>query len=298
MPHILYEGCDGRMVDAPIAATPDLEAMRLTVASFYKFVRIADGETLRGRLLGLGRSLDVCGTILIAREGINATLAGSSDAISVLLAHFRSDARFSDLTVKLSEASERPFGALKVKLKREIVTFGRAEADPAVRTGTPVSPKAWNALLDEPDTVVIDTRNAYEVAVGTFRGAIDPRTTAFGQFPDFVRAHLDPSRHRKIAMFCTGGIRCEKASAYLLSQGFAEVWQLEGGILEYLEQIPPAESRWHGECYVFDGRVAVGHGLQEGSFAMRLACGHPVPKDARLDATPAGETPCPLCAAR
>jgi UPF0176 protein len=150
-------------------------------------------------------------------------------------------------------------------------------------------------LLDDPDTVLIDTRNAYEVAIGTFPGALNPQTTAFGQFPDFVRAHLDPKQHRKVAMFCTGGIRCEKASAYLLSQGFSDVYQLEGGILRYLEEVPTAENRWQGECYVFDGRVALQHGLDEGSFTMRLACGHPVPKSA-AGATPAdSDTPCPLC---
>ena len=269
--------------------------MPLTVATFYKFVAIADGAALRSQLLAICREQTITGTILIAPEGINATVAGSVDTIDGLLAHLRSDARFRDLTVKYSRASAPPFQRLKVKFKQEIVTFGRPDANPAVATGTAVGPGAWNALLDDPETIVIDTRNAYEVAVGTFPGALDPQTSAFGQFPDFVHGHLDPGRHRKIAMFCTGGIRCEKASAYLLSQGFADVYQLDGGILKYLEDVPPGENRWQGECYVFDGRVALQHGLEEGSFAMRLACGHPVPKHSAGGAPADGEMPCPLC---
>jgi UPF0176 protein len=276
--------------------------MSLTVASFYKFVPIADGAVLRTEWLAACRAHAITGTILIAPEGINATVAGDGTAIEALLGQVRRDVRFSDLTAKLSQAQAPPFRRLKVKLKREIVTFGRSEASPSSRTGTPVTALAWNALLDDPATVLIDTRNAYETAVGTFPGALDPKTSAFGEFPDFVRAHLDPARHRKIAMFCTGGIRCEKASAYLLSQGFTEVYQLQGGILKYLEDVPPAESRWQGECYVFDGRVALQHGLAEGSYAMRRACGHPLLKGNTVKATgepDAADTepPCALCAA-
>ncbi len=270
--------------------------MPVTIASFYKFAGIADGAGVRDRLRAACRAQAITGTILIAPEGINGTIAGSACAIDTLVAQLRTDPRFADLAVKRSQATAPPFRRLKVKLKREIVTFGRPEANPAEKMGTLLGPAAWNALLDDPETVLIDTRNTYEVAIGTFPGAIDPQTTAFGEFPAFVQRTLDPKRHRRIAMFCTGGIRCEKASAFLLSQGFAGVYQLEGGILKYLEQVPAAENRWQGECYVFDGRVAVQHGLEEGSFAMRLACGHPVPKStsaASLD----GDTPCPLCAA-
>ena len=272
--------------------------MPISVASFYKFVVIADTMALRTALLAVCHEQAITGTILIAPEGINGTIAGTAMAVEALVAHVRAESRFADLTVKLSEATAPPFGRLKVKLKREIVTFGRPEANPAETTGTRVDPAAWNALLADPATVVIDTRNAYEVAIGTFPGALNPRTTAFGEFPDFVREHLDPKQHRKVAMFCTGGIRCEKASAYLLNQGFQEVYQLEGGILKYLEEVPASENRWQGECYVFDGRVALQHGLDEGSFTMRLACGHPVPKSTAGAASADGDTPCPLCASR
>ena len=271
--------------------------MSFAVASFYKFVTIADGAALRTALLAVCHDHAITGTILIAPEGLNATVAGATKAIDALLTHLRGDGRFSDLTVKSSQALAAPFQRLKVKLKKEIVTFGKPEANPAEATGTMLGPAAWNALLDDPETVLIDTRNAYEVAIGTFPGALDPRTTAFGEFPDFVAAHLDPKRHRRIAMFCTGGIRCEKASAYLLSQGFADVYQLEGGILKYLEEVPASESRWQGECYVFDGRVAVRHGLEEGSFTMRPACGHPVPKQVSGATAVDSNAPCPLCAA-
>jgi UPF0176 protein len=269
--------------------------MPLAVASFYKFVTISDGAALRTALIAVCRQQAITGTILLAPEGINATVAGASGAIGALLNHLRADVRFNDLTVKHAQALLPPFRRLKVKLKKEIVTFGKPEANPAETTGKSIGPAAWNTLLDDPGTVVIDTRNAYEVAVGSFPGALNPQTTAFGQFPDFVRDHLDPIKHRKIAMFCTGGIRCEKASAYLLSQGFSDVYQLEGGILKYLEEVSAIENRWQGECYVFDGRVALQHGLDEGSFTMRLACGHPIPKSAAGTTPTDSDTPCPLC---
>ncbi|MGE0024338.1 MAG: rhodanese-related sulfurtransferase [Hyphomicrobium sp.] len=254
--------------------------MQLTVTAFYKFVAIADAGALRDRLLAVAATHAIKGTILIAPEGINATVAGPEDGIRALLAELRRDPRFADLVSKESSAAVMPFGRLKVRLKREIVTLRRPEADPARAVGTYVKPEDWNALIAEPDVLLIDTRNAYEVAIGTFEGAIDPATRAFTEFPEFVAAKLDPARDRRIAMFCTGGIRCEKASSYLLAQGFPEVYHLEGGILKYLETVPPEESRWRGECFVFDGRVALEHGLEPGTHVMCEACGAPMAADA------------------
>ena len=243
------------------------------IATFYRFVDIDDRPELQARLRNVCAHLGVTGTILIAPEGINATVAGSEQALCALIDELAADRRFTGITVKWSTANAPPFTRLKVRLRREIVTFGAPEANPAQRTGNRIPPEHWDALIAEPGVVLIDTRNAYEVAVGTFPGAIDPATASFGAFKDFVAANLDPSRDTKIAMFCTGGIRCEKASAYLLAKGFANVSQLEGGILKYLETIPAERSTWLGECYVFDRRVAVRTGLTEGSYRMCWDCG-------------------------
>jgi UPF0176 protein len=229
------------------------------VAAFYKFVAIADCERLRADVRERCAQGGITGTALIAHEGLNATLAGGHAEIAGLLGWLRADPRFADLAAKEAMASVRPFKRLKVKIKSEIIRLGKPEADPLSRSGTRVAPGDWNALIREPGVVLVDTRNAYEVAAGTFEGAIDPRTRSFGDFPRFVETNLDPARHPKVAMFCTGGIRCEKASAYLLSKGFAEVYQLDGGILNYLERVPAVESLWRGECFVFDEREAVGH---------------------------------------
>ena len=250
--------------------------MSVTVTAFYKFVAIADPPALREELLDLACAEGIKGTILVAPEGINGTVAGPDAGIRRLLAHIRSDPRFADLVSKESYVDAPPFGRLKVRLKREIVTLRRPEADPTKQVGTYVKPQDWNALIADPDVLVLDTRNAYEVAIGTFKDAVDPATRTFGEFPDFVAANLDPEKHKRIAMFCTGGIRCEKASAYLLSQGFPEVYHLEGGILKYLEAVPPEESLWQGECFVFDERVALEHGVTPGSHVMCRACGAPV----------------------
>lgn len=253
--------------------------MPVTVTAFYKFVAIADASALRESLLAVAGARGIKGTILLAPEGINATIAGPGDVIVQVLAWLRADPRFADLVSKESYAEAIPFGRLKVRIKREIVTLRRPEANPAERVGTYVKPVDWNALIADPDVLVIDTRNAYEVGIGTFRGAIDPATRVFSEFPDFVAANLDPAKNKRIAMFCTGGIRCEKASAFLLSQGFPEVYHLEGGILKYLETIPPEESRWQGECFVFDERVALEHGVKPGSHVMCRSCGAPLPED-------------------
>jgi UPF0176 protein len=241
--------------------------MPLKVAAFYQFAALPDFRELREPLRAICAGLRLKGSVLLAEEGINGTLAGAPDAIDDLIKELRGAApfggRFDNLELKFSRASAMPFQRLKIRLKKEIVTFGDAAIDPAREVGIYVDPADWNALIATPDTLVIDARNAFEVALGTFEGALDPGIDSFGQFKDFVARHLDPAQHRKVAMFCTGGIRCEKASAYLLARGFSEVYHLKGGILGYLEGVPEAESRWRGECFVFDDRVALRHGLRE-----------------------------------
>jgi UPF0176 protein len=241
--------------------------MPIKVAAFYQFAALPDFRELREPLRAVCAELKLRGSVLLAHEGINGTLAGSPGAIAALADELRQGSlfggRLDHLELKFSAASAMPFQRLKIRLKKEIVTLGDAAADPTRQVGIYVEPTDWNALIAAPDTLVIDTRNAFEVAMGTFTGALDPGIESFGQFKDYAASHLDPAKHRKIAMFCTGGIRCEKASAYLLARGFAEVYHLKGGILKYLEGVPEAESRWRGECFVFDDRVALGHGLRE-----------------------------------
>ena len=241
--------------------------MTYQVAAFYQFAALPDFRELREPLRALCAGLGLKGSVLLAHEGINGTLAGEAGAIGELVAQLRGGGLFGGrldrLELKFSQANAMPFQRLKIRLKKEIVTLGAAEADPTRHVGTYIDPADWNDLIAAPDTLLIDTRNAFEVAMGTFAGAVDPGIRSFGQFKDFAARHLDPEKHRRIAMFCTGGIRCEKASSYLLSQGFAEVYHLKGGILKYLEGVPEADSRWRGECFVFDERVALGHGLRE-----------------------------------
>ncbi|HLZ02845.1 MAG TPA: rhodanese-related sulfurtransferase [Bradyrhizobium sp.] len=241
--------------------------MPFKVAAFYQFAALADYRALREPLRATCARLSLKGSILLAAEGINGTVAGGDDGIDALIEELRRGAlfggRLDHLELKFSRAQAMPFGRLKVRLKKEIVTLGDASADPTRQVGVYVEPGDWNALIASPDTLVIDTRNAFEVAMGSFDGALDPNIARFGQFKEFVAQKLDPAKHNKIAMFCTGGIRCEKASSLLLAQGFAEVYHLKGGILKYLEEVPEAMSRWRGECFVFDERVALGHGLRE-----------------------------------
>jgi UPF0176 protein len=241
--------------------------MPYKVAAFYQFAALPDFRELREPLRAICAGLKLKGSVLLAQEGINGTLAGSVDAIGDLVRELRDGAlfggRFDNLELKFSAATAMPFQRLKIRLKKEIVTLGDAATDPTRQVGIYVDPADWNALIATPDTLVIDTRNAFEVAMGTFPGAVDPGIKSFGQFREFAARHLDPAKHRKLAMFCTGGIRCEKASAYLLARGFTEVYHLKGGILKYLEAVPEAESRWRGECFVFDDRVALGHGLRQ-----------------------------------
>jgi UPF0176 protein len=240
--------------------------MPLKVAAFYQFAALPDFRELREPLRALAAGHGIKGSVLLAHEGINGTVAGGYEAIDVFVGELQHGTlfggRLDNLELKFSSASEMPFQRLKVRLKKEIVTLGDT-VDPKRQVGTYVEPSEWNALIAAPDTLVIDTRNAFEVAMGTFEGAIDPGIKSFGQFKEFAAEKLDPARHKRIAMFCTGGIRCEKASAYLLARGFDEVYHLKGGILRYLEGVPEQESRWRGECFVFDERVALGHGLRQ-----------------------------------
>lgn len=231
--------------------------MTVFVSAFYKFVPIADPASLRSDLLAAMRERAMKGTILVAPEGINGTISAPAGAMASFLALLRADPRFADLATKDATAPDHPFRRLKVKLKREIISIRTPKADPCTGVGTYVAPADWNALIADPDVLVLDTRNAYEVEAGTFARAVDPGTRSFGEFPRYVQENLDPARHRKIAMFCTGGIRCEKASAYLKHLGFPEVYHLQGGILGYLAQVPPEQSLWQGECFVFDERQGV-----------------------------------------
>jgi UPF0176 protein len=241
--------------------------MTYKVAALYQFVPLPDFRELKDPLHKLCLDLGIRGTLLLAHEGINGTVAGSNEAIDGLMAELRDGAlfkgRLDNLELKYSTASEMPFQRMKVRLKNEIVTLGDPQTDPLRRVGTYVTPAEWNRLLEEPGIVLLDTRNDFEVEMGTFEGAVDPRIKRFGEFKDFVKNELDPKQHKKVAMFCTGGIRCEKASSYMLAQGFEEVFHLKGGILKYLEEVPETESRWNGGCFVFDERVALSHGLVE-----------------------------------
>ena len=247
------------------------------VATFYKFVTLTDAAEKRDAIWEYCQDQDVLGSILIALEGINGTIAGSAENVAAVLAFLRLDPRLKSLESRRTSSSGKlPFRRLKVKFKEEIVTFGIAQANPLEQVGTYVQAKDWNSLIEEPGVLVIDTRNHYEVEIGTFKGAINPKTETFSEFPEYVRQHLDPQKHKKIAMFCTGGIRCEKASAFMLQEGFTEVYHLQGGILEYLREVHGQESLWEGECFVFDERVALKEGLENGSSKMCYGCGYPM----------------------
>jgi len=251
----------------------------IVVCALYKFTALEHFETLRQPLLDLMLENDVHGTLLLAREGINGTIAGSRAGIDVVIRWLQNDSRLAGFDFKESYAQEQPFKRTKVKLKREIVTMGVEGIDPRHTVGTYIDPKDWNALISDPDVVLIDTRNQYEVEVGTFRNAINPSTESFREFPQYVKDQLDPQRHRKVAMFCTGGIRCEKSTAYLKEQGFEEVYHLKGGILKYLEEVPEEQSLWQGECFVFDDRVTVDHQLRPGSYDQCHACRRPITEE-------------------
>lgn len=267
----------------------------LIVAALYRFTRFPDPAALRPGLLQACVDHGVKGSILLATEGINGTIAGTRGGIDAVLTAIRLLPGCAGIEWKESPAKAMPFGRMKVKLKREIVTMGEPDIDPVARVGTYVEPSDWNALVTDPDTVVIDTRNAYEVAIGTFRGAVEPETKAFGDFPDWWKANRDRLGGKRLALFCTGGIRCEKATNYLLGQGVEEVLHLKGGILKYLEDVPEAESLWQGQCFVFDDRVSVGHALVPGGLQVCGACRRPVTEaDQQRPEHEAGVC-CPAC---
>ena len=271
----------------------------ICVAALYRFTPFDDCEEIRGPLDDLCSSLGVKGTLLLAREGINGTIAGSDDAIDAVLRHIRGLPGCAGLEAKIARAETMPFRRLKVRIKREIVTMGEPDIDPLTDVGHYVAPEAWNALIAEPGTILIDTRNDYEVAVGSFSGAIDPKTPTFRDFPAWFRAQretlLGDGAPPKVAMFCTGGIRCEKATAFLKAEGVDEVYHLEGGILKYLETVPPEQSLWEGECFVFDERVTVTHGLAKGQHELCRACRRPVNDADRASPFYAEGVSCPAC---
>jgi UPF0176 protein len=272
---------------------------QVRVAALYQFTRFDDPAAIRGPLLDLCVAQEVKGTLLLAREGINGTIAGSDAAIDAVLAHVRTLPGCAEIDVKFSHADTMPFHRMKVRLKREIVTMGQPDIDPLAGVGHYVAPAEWNDLIADPDTVLIDTRNDYEVAIGTFRGAIDPKTRSFSEFPEWFRAKRAEieaqGRTPKIAMFCTGGIRCEKSTAFAKAEGVEQVYHLKGGILAYLEQVPQDRSLWDGECFVFDERVAVKHGLEVGAHVLCRACRMPVSPEARQSPDYVEGVSCPAC---
>lgn len=275
------------------------DSTQYLTAALYKFVSLPDFTSLQLPILQACSSHQIKGTLLLAEEGINGTIAGMPNDVHHLLNFLRTDSlfkgRFADLEHKESFASEHPFYRMKVKLKKEIVTLGVPGVSPTKKVGSYVKPEDWNALISDPDVIVIDTRNDYEVDIGTFKGAIDPKTTTFREFPEYVAKHFDKTKHKKVAMFCTGGIRCEKASSFMLDQGFEEVFHLQGGILKYLETIPEEKSLWQGECFVFDQRVAVKHNLAVGDYDQCYACRHPLsPAEMASPQYQAGVS-CPYC---
>jgi UPF0176 protein len=283
----------------PQNLSPKELSPRYLTAALYKFVSLPDYKALQAPILDACNSNNIKGTLLLAEEGINGTIAGFSADIHRLLNYLRTDPlfaqRFADLEHKESFAAEHPFYRMKVKLKKEIVTLGVAGVSPTKLVGTYVQAEDWNALISDPDVILIDTRNDYEVDIGTFKGAIDPKTTTFREFPDYVAKHFDKTKHKKVAMFCTGGIRCEKASSYMMAQGFEEVFHLQGGILKYLETVPEEESLWQGECFVFDQRVAVKHNLEVGEFDQCYACRHPLSPAELLSPEYTPGVSCPYC---
>lgn len=254
----------------------------VVVAALYRFARFPEFETYRLPLLDCLLAAEVRGTLLLAAEGINGTIAGPRAGIDRVFGFLQQDSRFAGLEVKESYVDENPFFRTKVKLKKEIVTMGVSGIDPNKIVGTYVEARDWNELISDPEVLLLDTRNKYEVEIGSFAGAVNPGTDSFREFPDYVKKQLDPGKHKKVAMFCTGGIRCEKSTAYLREQGFGEVYHLKGGILKYLEEVPESESKWEGECFVFDNRVTVNHQLEQGSFDQCHACRMPITEQDKL----------------
>ncbi len=268
---------------------------QIVVCALYKFVNLLDYQQIRQPLFNVMETNQIKGTLLLAVEGINGTVAGSRAGIDALLAWLKSDPRLAELDYKESCTDIMPFNRTKVKLKKEIVTMGIEGIDPKQVVGTYVNPKDWNQLISDPEVLLIDTRNDYEFQVGTFKNAINPNTDSFREFPQYVKEHLNPAKHKKVAMFCTGGIRCEKSTAFLKEQGFQEVYHLKGGILKYLEDVPAQETLWQGECFVFDERVTVNHGLQKGDYDQCHACRMPITEADKASANYEKGVSCPHC---
>ena len=269
--------------------------MSYTIATFYKFIFLPGYTEKKQLLLKFCQDHSIKGTILLSQEGINATIAGIPEDIQATINYLKKDNYFLDLDVKYSTSSYLPFKRMKVRLKKEIVTLGMTDIDPEQQVGTYVAPENWNNILEDKEIIVIDTRNIYEIAIGTFKGAINPNTHFFREFPDYVRNYLNPNKHKKVAMFCTGGIRCEKASSYLLKKGFKEVFHLKGGVLNYLKNISKSQSLWQGECFVFDERVAVQHKLEKGNYKMCKGCGYPLLNKSDLFDCSEKNNSCPHC---
>jgi len=268
---------------------------KVVISALYHFVILDNYKQLRQPLLDLMLQHEIKGTLLLAREGINGTVAGNQQAIDTLLNWLKSDSRLADLRHKNSYDESMPFYRTRVKLKKEIVTMGVEGIDPNQVVGTYVKPEHWNALISDPDVLLVDTRNAYETAIGTFKNALDPNTETFREFPEYVKQNLDPQKHKKVAMFCTGGIRCEKSTAYLKEQGFNEVYHLQGGILKYLENVAEKDTLWEGECFVFDNRVSVNHSLEKGSYDQCHACRLPITEKDKQSEKYIQGVSCPHC---
>ncbi len=269
--------------------------MNFKVSAFYKFASLPDYKTRQTPLLAALNADGVKGSVLLAEEGINGTIAGAPSKIDAAMQNIATIIGISGIEPKFSFADTMPFRRMKVRLKKEIVTIGNVKANPNEKVGTYVEAEDWNALINDPDVILIDTRNSYEFGVGTFKGAIDPKTESFGEFPAYVREHLHNQKNKKIAMFCTGGIRCEKASSFMLNEGFENVFHLKGGILKYLEVVPKEQSRWQGACFVFDERVAVEHGLEISDFSLCHGCMNPVSSEDRLSDKYEKGARCPAC---
>jgi len=267
----------------------------LTICALYKFTRLDDFEEIQGPLKLFLDSLNIRGTLLLAREGVNGTIAGDNDSIMKSLDYLQKDKRLVGLEYKFSYSDKPPFKRLKVKLKKEIVTLGVSNIDPTFSSGTYVKPADWNELINDPDVILIDTRNNYEFEIGSFKGSINPNTETFREFPAYTKNNLEKYRDKKIAMFCTGGIRCEKSTAYLKSKGFENVFHLQGGILKYLEEVKENESLWEGECFVFDDRVAVKHNLELGKYDQCHACRFPITEEDKEHPHYEKGTSCPRC---
>ena len=267
----------------------------LTICALYKFTRLDDFEEIQDPLKLFLNSLNIRGTLLLAREGVNGTIAGDNDSIMKSLDYLQKDKRLVGLEYKFSYSEKPPFKRLKVKLKKEIVTLGVSNIDPTFSSGTYVKPADWNELINDPDVVLIDTRNNYEFEIGSFKGSINPNTETFRQFPAYTKNNLEKYRDKKIAMFCTGGIRCEKSTAYLKSKGFENVFHLQGGILKYLEEVKEDDSLWEGECFVFDDRVAVKHNLELGKYDQCHACRFPITEEDKEHPHYEKGTSCPRC---